>query len=116
MMKGGNWKQPPQTTLSPLETAWISSIVFVTMWLVGLAIFHENAKKLSKGYIVFLPRIVLLALLAANFGLVFALMFGSPFRGYVYVLYIVWPIQAAMAWKVVGEKVKLDEVDKGEKK
>jgi hypothetical protein len=115
MIKGGNWKQQPQTTLSPLETAWISSIVFVAMWVVGLAIFHENASKLSK-YRGFLPRLILLALLAANFGLVVALIFGAPFRGYAYVLYIVWPVQAAMAWKVISDKAKIEEVGKGEKK
>jgi fatty acid desaturase len=115
MIKGGNWKQQPQTTLSPLETAWISSIVFVAMWVVGFAIFHENASKLSK-YRVFLPRVILFALLAANFGLVVALIFGAPFRGYVYVLYIVWPVQAAMAWEVVFDKARIEEVGKGEKK
>jgi hypothetical protein len=99
-----------------METAAISMIVFVALWVVDLAIFHDNASKLSKGYKGFLPRIALLALLAANFGLVAALALGASMGGYVYVLYIVRPVQAAVGWKVVTEKVKVEDVGKGEKK
>jgi hypothetical protein len=66
-----------------METAAISTIVFVALWVVGLAIFHDNASKSSKGYKGFLPRIVLLALLAASVGLVAALVLGASMRGYV---------------------------------
>jgi hypothetical protein len=110
---GGNWQRQPQVALSPLEIAWIGSIVIVTLWGLGAVIFHENMKGLSRGYRGFLSRLVLLTVLAANASLVAALVFGAAMRGYVYVLYIVWPLQASMAWKVFTQKV--EEVGKGEK-
>ena len=88
----------------------------MALWVVGLAIFHDNASKLSRGYKRFLPKIVLLALLTANLGLVVALIFAASMRGYVYPLYTVWPVHFALAWKVFNEKVKVDEVGKEAKK
>ncbi len=57
---------------------------------------------------------MLLALLTANFGLLVALVFGASMRGYVYVLYIGWSMQAALGWKVINEKVVVEEAGKGE--
>ncbi|KAE9377908.1 hypothetical protein N431DRAFT_435073 [Stipitochalara longipes BDJ] len=115
--KGSNWNQPQpqQVTLTPMETAGISTIGFVTIWLVGLAILHHNASMLSKGYKAFVPKMILLALLGANLGLVAALVLGPSMRWYAYVLYFVWPVQAALGWKVLTEKVNVEEVGKGEK-
>jgi hypothetical protein len=116
--KGSSWnqRQQQQVTLSPIETAYLSSIVFVALWGVGFAIFHDNASKFSKGYNKgFLPRIILLTLLAANFGLVAALVFGASMRWYVHVLCIVWAVQVSLGWKVVTLRATIDEARKAEK-
>jgi hypothetical protein len=107
--------QPRLDDLTPVAIAGIFSVVFVGLWLVGLGIFHHNAGQVSKGYKAFLPRIILLALLAANFGLVVTLVFGSSIRGYMHVLFIVWPVQVTLGWKVLTEKVEVDLADVGEK-
>ncbi|PMD44153.1 hypothetical protein L207DRAFT_272972 [Hyaloscypha variabilis F] len=114
--RGGNWNraQPQQLTLTPIEIAGISSIIWVSMWAVGAAILHHNASILSKGYIAFVPKMILLTLLGANLGLVVTLVFGPSMRWYAYVLYFVWPVQATLGWKVFTTKKEVGGVGKGE--
>jgi len=117
MAKGSSWNQPqPPPTITPMETAVIFSIVFATAWSIGVAILHHNASLLSKGFQAFVPKVILLALLAANFGLVVSMFFGSSMRWYVHVLVIVWPVQVALGVKVLTEKVDIDKGEKGGKK
>jgi hypothetical protein len=50
--------------------------------------------------------------LAANFGLAIILFNANPLQWYISVLCIVWPMQAAIAWRVITDKGKAGEIGK----
>jgi energy-coupling factor transporter transmembrane protein EcfT len=115
--RGNNGIQPqPQVTLSPIELAAIWTMVWAALWVAGAAILQHNASILSEGHQAFVPKLILFTLLAANFVLVVVLVSGPSMRWYIYVLYIVWPVQVALGVKVLTEKVSIEVGGKGEKK